>query len=108
MASQTEPQAPLPPASSFDFVPSMYALLSRLLLDPMDQDALQPKDVAAAVVEIKQKIQRARSVIEGLPEIQRTIENQSLEIADLEARIAKQQAGLRGISEQINRFKLDS
>ncbi|MCJ1326415.1 hypothetical protein MMC10_003079 [Thelotrema lepadinum] len=107
MASPIEPQPTLPSASSFDFIPSMYALVSRLLLDPMDKDALQPKDVAAAVVEIKQKVQRARLVIEGLPEIQRTIEDQNLEITDLEAKITKQRSGLRGVSEQIKKCKLD-
>ena len=103
-----DPTVTLPSASTFDFIPSIYALVSRLLLDPTDKDALQPKDVAAAVVEIKQKIHRARNVIESLPEIHRTIENQELEIADLEAKITRQKAQLISICERIKQWHSDS
>ncbi|KAI4137988.1 MAG: hypothetical protein LQ340_008079, partial [Diploschistes diacapsis] len=96
------PPIVLPPASTFDFVPSIHAIVSRLLLDPTDKNALQPKDLAAAVFDVKQKLQRARTVIESLPDINRTIETQELEIAALEVKIERQRSQLKGIFESIN------
>lgn len=94
----SDTQVVLPSASIFDFLPLVHALVTRLLSDPMDKGALQPKDLTATVMEIKQKLQTARLLAQGLPEIDRAIHDQNLEIAHLEAKIARQQIQLRGIS----------
>ena len=81
----------------------VHAVVSRLLLDPADKNALQPKDLPAAVLEIKHKLQRARAAVEGLPDIERTIADQEAEIRDLEHRIRRQRDTLRGLGEKFGK-----
>lgn len=82
--------ASLPPPQTFDIIPPLSRLLSRLLTNPLDpnvQPSLSPKDLATEVATIKLKIQKARTAVEGLPDIDRTIEEQEAEIRELKGRI---------------------
>jgi hypothetical protein len=101
---QQQLQQVLPSASTFDFIPSIHSLISRLLLDPADKDAIQPKDLTNEIAAIRQKIHRARVTIENLPDIQRTIENQELEIKDLETKIARQRGQLASIRRETRQI----
>ena len=97
----SHPACTLPTGSSFDFIPLIHSLFSRLLLDQTDRNALQPKDLPGAVLEIKQKIQRARAVIEELSEIERTVADQEAEIADLEDKIRWQRERITGLGRKL-------
>lgn len=100
----------LPPASTFDILPPLHALLSRLLLPSPSQSTattfsptppvtsspaatssgpLSPKDLATASSTVKIKIQKARAVIKGLPDIERSIEEQEEEIQELEEEVRR-------------------
>ncbi|MCJ1403341.1 hypothetical protein MMC11_006564 [Xylographa trunciseda] len=102
MPTSTTSTPPLPPASSFDFIPPLHALLSRLL--PLvvgggggpeaTGSTLAAKDLATEAAAIKIQVQQARAAVAGLPDVQRTLAEQRGEIAELEARVAEQRAVL--------------
>lgn len=50
---------------------------------------LDVKDLPTAASSIKIRIQKARSVVDGLPDVHRSVEEQEQEIEELEERIAK-------------------
>ena len=92
---------PFPPPQTFDILPDIYALISRL--QPLQasqptndsQPAIEPlalKDLPAAAVPIKQKIQRARVAVQSLPDVDRKVEQQEAEIKMLKTRIAMLQS----------------
>ncbi|KAL8912844.1 MAG: hypothetical protein Q9171_002222 [Xanthocarpia ochracea] len=98
-ATNNDP-ATLPPPSTFDIIPPLHTILSRLLLsDPAtsptspsnnsNQDPLSPKDLAAAVSEVRARIARARSIIAEMRDSDRTVEEQREEIEELKAVLAK-------------------
>lgn len=57
------------------------------------------KDVPRASDSIKHKLQRAREQVRALPDMQRTVEDQEVEIRELEARIERQRALLGRLQE---------
>ncbi|MCJ1481258.1 hypothetical protein MMC06_001415 [Schaereria dolodes] len=84
------PSDPLPPPHTFDIIPSLHALLSRLLVAPNDGGAgspLSPKDLSTEAAAIKIKIQKARAAVETLPDIERTVAEQREDIKELQTRI---------------------
>ena len=99
---QTDYKAVMPSASHYDFIPMVHALTSRLLLDPTDGNALQLKEIVAAMAEIKQHIQRTRELIAALPEIGTSISSQRCEIERVHAIINKQRSQLDEISRTIS------
>lgn len=116
MPSATPPPShpsTLPPPCTFDFLPPLHHLLSRLLLPPLNppeqvpsaphplapsSQPLEPKDVAKEAARIKQMIQNARLAVAELPDMDRTIEEQEAEMRELEERIEKQRDVLRGFA----------
>lgn len=124
MSSPVE-RPPFPPSETFDILPQIYDLITRLpsaSLPPpttatdtttnnlsstifatapqwSTTDPLDPKDLLQAAIPIKLKIQRARAVVSALPDVERTIEEQEVEVAELEGRIAK----LRGVVAELGR-----
>ena len=89
------PEIPFPSPQTFDILPEIYAVVSRLHLptstttDPTPSqpiDSLSPKDLPAAIVPIKLKIQKARAAVQALPDVGRTVEEQQREIRALEKR----------------------
>nr|OQO18722.1 hypothetical protein B0A51_14573 [Rachicladosporium sp. CCFEE 5018] len=120
-ASFSAPQPPLPPPQTFDILPALHELLSRIdhspATDPTssltllpsppaeaeitytDLKPLEPKDLPREVGEIKAKIRKALREIEKLPDIERTVDEQEDEIAELEARIGRQKAELRRLGD---------
>ena len=86
---------PFPPPQTFDILPEIYALIIRLQLpsstttDPSTlqaNDSLSPKDLPAAAVTVKLKIQKARAAVQALPDVGQTVEEQEREIKALESR----------------------
>lgn len=95
-AVATHPDVPpFPPPQTFDILPEINALISRLHVpgssssnstDPSTTDSLAPKDLHAAAVPIKLKIQKAHAAVQALPDVGRTVEEQEREIRALERR----------------------
>ncbi|EON65125.1 hypothetical protein W97_04362 [Coniosporium apollinis CBS 100218] len=98
----------LPPPSTFDFLPLVHQLLSRLppavasaSLTPSGssngsssypgQPPIEIHQLGAEAGAIKSRIQRARNAVKALPDIQRTLREQEAEIAYLEDRIRQLQ-----------------
>lgn len=109
LAPQPAPTNPgLPPPSTFDILPDLHKLLTRLLDTPAHPPAPTPtpaqpsahgpldiQHVPTAATDIKLKIQKARRAVMALPDIDRTCEDQQDEIDELEARITRLKAALR-------------
>ncbi|SMR60415.1 unnamed protein product [Zymoseptoria tritici ST99CH_1E4] len=115
------PLLALPPPGTFDILPTLHELLSRVALqqtDPNLQTAnsnlsdsvpegtsyiglspLAPKDLPTAVLEVKAKIRAALRAVEGLPDVERSLEEQDEEIAELEERIRRQRIVLSGLQD---------
>jgi hypothetical protein len=103
---------PFPSPQTFDILPEIYALVSRLQLststttDPTISqpiDSLSSKDLPAAAVPIKLKIQKARATVQSLPDVGRTVEEQESEIKALEKRnesLRKRVQELAGLARQ--------
>jgi hypothetical protein len=108
------PQAAPPPSLAqlpphlLDIVPSTERLLSRLLLPapglqadgstapasqagPEHKRHLDIQQLDQAANSVRMQIQKARTGVAGLPDMDRTVEDQKEEIEWLEARIAKMQ-----------------
>lgn len=115
-ASEASAQVPLPPASTFDILPALHELFSRIdhsSNDPLattslltssdttnevaysDSKPLEPKDLPREAGEIKARIRKALRELEKLPDMDRTVEEQQEEIEMLEARISRQQEALK-------------
>jgi len=82
---------PFPSPSTYDILPQVHALVSRLLpADPThNPNPIGPKDLVAEASSIKIRIQKARATTEALPDIDRTIEEQGVEIKEIEEQISK-------------------
>lgn len=116
-SQQTSYPSTLPSPSTFDILPPLHALLARLLLSPSqitfspsitsspalahsaNTTPLTPKDLATAASPVKIKIQKARAVVGGLPDIERSIEEQEREIAELESEVQRAREVIRGMRE---------
>lgn len=95
----------LPSPSTFDILPPLHALLSRLLLPAPTAASpsphlinaatapLSPKDLTTASSAVRIKIQKARVAVQRLPDIDRSVQDQQREIRDLEDEVAR----LRGV-----------
>ncbi|KAF2177871.1 hypothetical protein K469DRAFT_601609 [Zopfia rhizophila CBS 207.26] len=105
----------LPSPSTFDILPDLHKLLSRLIntstqppaptptpSQPSGDGPLEIQHLATAATELKLKIQKARRAVMALPDIDRTCEDQHEEIEDLEARIARLKRVLRGLGKPQN------
>jgi hypothetical protein len=114
-------QLQLPPPQTFDILPTLHELLARIdhgavdpaasiadqtSSDPEDIGALyselqplEPKELPAEVLQIKQKIRKALKELEKLPDMERSVEEQNEEIEELEGRIRRQREMIRRLGE---------
>ncbi|KAF2266149.1 hypothetical protein CC78DRAFT_160247 [Lojkania enalia] len=105
----------LPPPSTFDILPDLHRLLSRLIStsaqppaptptpsQPPGDGPLEIQHLATAATELKLKIQKARRAVLALPDMDRSCEDQQEEIDYLEARIARMKATLQGLGASDN------
>jgi hypothetical protein len=60
-----------------------------LILNPKAHGALDIKDLPTETSSIRIRIQKARGVVEGLPDVHRSVEDQQKEIEELEDRVAR-------------------
>ncbi|KAK5277640.1 hypothetical protein LTR16_009538, partial [Cryomyces antarcticus] len=92
----------LPPPETFDILPPLHQLLSRLLAgnppnlaDPSlaaypDQQHLDIQQLATESSSIKARIRKALAAVRALPDMERTVEEQEEEIEYLESKIRRQ------------------
>lgn len=98
----TTSRSTLPPPSTFDFLPPLHALLTRLLLPANNghlpsnspqtnqpDQPLSPKDLAIAASAITAKIQKARMVVRSMEGVGMDLQEQKEIIAELEAESAR-------------------
>lgn len=105
------PQAPAP--STFTIIPPLHTILSRLLLtnqsaNPLEPNAtptpantsndgpLNPKDLAAAVSEVRARIKEARKVAESLPMGHATVEDLEGLVREGEGEVLRLRKGTDG------------
>lgn len=114
-SSNTQPsdKISLPPPQTFDILPPLHELLARVdhsSSDPLtasaqdtvsytDSKPLEPRDFPNEVQTIKAKIRKALRELEKLPDMERSVEDQEAEIAEMELRIRKQKEVLGGLVE---------
>ncbi|KAH7094912.1 RNA polymerase II transcription mediator complex subunit 9-domain-containing protein [Paraphoma chrysanthemicola] len=104
----------IPPPSTFDVLPDLHKLLKRLLdtasqppaatptpAQPSADGPLEIQNVATAANDIRRKIQKARTAVLALPDVDRSCEDQEEEIEDLEATIARLKASLRELGRPV-------
>lgn len=98
-SSPTSPTLTLPPPQTFDLIPPLHALLSRLIVATTENTTtatpLSAKDLGSEASAMKIKIQKARAAVEALPDADRTVQEQEQEIRGLEDRI-------EGLKEVLN------
>lgn len=115
---------PLPPPSTFDILPPLHQLLSRLLAqsstipgpdgeaqpgsatisnDPnvltyQDLQPLEIQHLAGEIGAIKTRVQKARAEVKKLPDVDRTVEEQGEEIEALEEKCRLLREALAGMA----------
>lgn len=103
----------LPPPQTFDILPPLHELIARIdhsSSDPLtasaqetvtytDSKPLEPKDFPNEVQSTKAKIRKALRELEKLPDMERSVEEQEVEIAEVEERIRRQREELGGLME---------
>ena len=94
--------AALPPASTFDILPLVHTLLSRLV-PPLEstEPALEPQHLATEASALKIRLGKAKAAVAALPDVDRTTAEQEREMRRLEERVARQQEVLRGLGQKI-------
>ena len=104
----------LPSPQLFDILPALHELLARIDHAPSqtsiatsDLDTassyapvqpLDPKDLPTAILPLKAQMRKGLREIEKLPDVERSVQEQEEEIAELEARIWKQEEMLRSLA----------
>ncbi|KAJ5748879.1 uncharacterized protein N7511_010575 [Penicillium nucicola] len=59
------------------------------VLDPATHPPLDVKDLPTETSSVRIRIQKARTIVEGLPDVERSVEEQQTEIAELEDRVRR-------------------
>lgn len=63
-----------------------------------NSDYLAPKHLGTATSEVKNKIQKARVAVQGLPDMKRTVQEQELEIEELEREAERLMGVITGLA----------
>lgn len=120
----------LPPPQTFDILPALHEILARIDHKPppahdnfshddsknkdipalYDQPPLEPKDLPTEILQIKSKIRKALRLLEMLPDMERSVEEQEVEIRELEGRIKRQREMIGRVGERAQgmRWRLGS
>ncbi|PFH57679.1 hypothetical protein XA68_14689 [Ophiocordyceps unilateralis] len=114
MAAQPHPHA-LPPTLSpddLDALSELSLVLAKVRAGLQSSSGIGPqqlsfKDVPGATDGLKHKLQHARLHVRALPDMDRSVEEQRKEIAQLEARIQQQRALLERLRDGGARFGKD-
>ncbi|KAI9878250.1 MAG: hypothetical protein M1830_001473 [Pleopsidium flavum] len=101
------PPPPLPPPQTFDILPTLTHILTLLLptntnnpsSPPTNNPTVDPKDLIPELNALKLKIEKARQAIAGLPDVERSVEEQEGEIEELVRRVEGGRGVLRALGE---------
>lgn len=116
-------QRAFPPPQTFDILPSLHALLDQLLsasektetgVDGTGESgggaaapragssagSLDPKLLITEASAVKIRVQKARAAVDGLSDVERSVEEQEKEIKELEGKIEKLKALIRDFGER--------
>ncbi|KAJ5601887.1 hypothetical protein N7510_011421 [Penicillium lagena] len=86
-STQPQSQQPLDPKNGTG--PSSQAGLDLTTLEPNAHPPLDVKDLPTETSSVKIRLQKARTVVEGLPDVHRSVADQQQEIEELEDRVAR-------------------
>ena len=94
--------ATLPPPQTFDILPLLYPILTRLLPrdaaeSPDTAPSLSPKELGTAAQAVHNKIQKARVAVRDLPGIGMSLEDQEIVINELEEEVRRLDGVMEGI-----------
>ncbi|KAF8423863.1 RNA polymerase II transcription mediator complex subunit 9-domain-containing protein [Tirmania nivea] len=89
---------PLPPPNTFDFLPPLHSLISKVYADD-----LPPQGLSDQANPIRIKLVKARQLVLDLPDMSRSIDEQKEQIRELEERIEKQRRVIREALEVVRR-----
>lgn len=97
------------PLSTFDILPTLFDLLSRLLPSPTHHEApLEAHQLTIEASSLKIKLLKARAVIASLPDVDRSVEQQEEEIRRLETTIRQQREMLAGLTRKAREALQDA
>ncbi|KAJ5693019.1 hypothetical protein N7462_002442 [Penicillium macrosclerotiorum] len=88
---QGQPPSSIPGGGN-NGTPATQAVPDLSTHDPNGNPALDVKDLPTETNSVKIRIQRARAVVDGLPDVHRSVEEQQKEIAELEDRVTRLRA----------------
>jgi hypothetical protein len=95
----------LPDPQTFDLLPQLHSLLSRLVPNPSNPTAtsgdLEPQNLPAAATALKNRLQKARHAVQELPDMNRTVEEQEAEIQLLETELSKKMEMLARLKKAV-------
>ncbi|TKA77462.1 hypothetical protein B0A55_04771 [Friedmanniomyces simplex] len=118
-ATSLTQQPALPPPQLFDILPALHEILAHIdhtssdTVPPDDNDTdndhemglnytnlppLDPKDLPTAILPLKAQMRRGLRELERLPDMERSVEEQVEEIAELEGRVGRQEVVIRGLA----------
>ncbi|KAK3637011.1 hypothetical protein LTR56_013907 [Elasticomyces elasticus] len=115
---QSQPEPPqhltLPQAQLFDILPALHEILARIEHNPQDAanaqsvlvdgeiginytnlQPLDPKELPAAILPLKAQMRKGLKELEKLPDMDRSVEEQEEEIAELKMKIKRQEEVMR-------------
>ena len=113
IAIDPEPTTPstLPPPQTFDILPPLHDILYRLVLSrdttkpsspsPDPSNPISPKELSGAIVVIRNRVQKAREAVRGLPGVDMSIEQQQEVIVELEDEVKRLETITNGMKEKI-------
>ncbi|KAJ5132673.1 hypothetical protein N7448_006831 [Penicillium atrosanguineum] len=77
------------------------------ILNPKASEHLDTKDLPTATSSVKIRIQKARGVVEELPDVHRSVEEQENEIQELEDRVARLRAVISDFGSRAGKNQAD-
>ncbi|CAL5870195.1 uncharacterized protein PFLUO_LOCUS4430 [Penicillium psychrofluorescens] len=86
-STQPQSQQPLDPKTGTGT--SSQAVLDLTTLEPNGHPPLDVKDLPTETSSVKIRLQKARTVVEGLPDVHRSVADQQKEIEELEDHVAR-------------------
>lgn len=105
-ASQTQTQQ-APDENNGNPTPS-NALPEVPVLDPSAHPPLDVKNLPTETSSVRIRIQKARTVVEGLPDVHRSVDDQQREIAELEERVRRLRSVISDFGTRARTFREDN
>lgn len=102
LTSTPSPSQTLPPPQTFDFLPLLHTLISKLATDEIDA-----RNVSSEANPIRVRLSKARAAVAELPDVGRTLAEQEADIQELEERVRNQRDMMDRVVADIKAFLSD-